>query len=46
VIGNSGGASIVGNVVDGNLECKENRPAPTGRRNVVGESKLDQCAGL
>jgi hypothetical protein len=46
VVGNSGGASIVRNVVDGNLECKENRPPPTGRRNVVGESKLDQCARL
>lgn len=46
IIGNNGGASIAGNVVDGNLECKENRPAPVGGRNVVGESKLDQCAGL
>lgn len=46
VIGYSGRVVIARNVVDGNLECKENRSAPTGGRNVVGENKLDQCARL
>jgi hypothetical protein len=46
VVGNSGGASIVRNTVNGNLDCKENRPAPTGGSNVVGESKTDQCERL
>jgi hypothetical protein len=46
VVGNSGGASLVRNVVDGNIDCKENRPAPTGRANVAGEGKTDQCARL
>jgi hypothetical protein len=46
VVGNSGGASIVRNVINGNLDCKENRPAPTGGGNVVGESKTDQCERL
>jgi hypothetical protein len=46
VVGNSGGAAIVRNVVNGNLDCKENRPAPTGGGNRVGGSKTDQCAGL
>jgi hypothetical protein len=46
VVGNSGGASILRNVVNGNIDCKENRPAPTGGRNVAGESKTDQCARL
>jgi hypothetical protein len=44
VVGNSGGVSLVRNVVNGNIDCKENRPAPTGGRNVVGESKTDQCS--
>jgi hypothetical protein len=46
VIAYSGRVVIARNVVNGNLECKENRLAPTGGRNVVGESKLDQCARL
>jgi hypothetical protein len=46
VVGNSGGASLMRNVVNGNIDCKENRPAPTGRGNVAGESKTDQCARL
>jgi hypothetical protein len=46
VVGNSGGASIMRNVINGNLDCKENRSAPTGGGNIVGESKTDQCAGL
>ena len=46
VVGNSGGASLLRNVVNGNIDCKENRPAPTGGRNVAGESKTDQCSRL
>jgi hypothetical protein len=44
VVGNTGRAQIVSNVINGNLECKENRPAPTGSGNRVGGSKEDQCA--
>jgi hypothetical protein len=44
VVGNSGGAAIFRNVVNGNLQCKENRPAPTGGGNTVGGNKEDQCA--
>jgi len=43
VIGNSGGAEIFRNVINGNLQCKENRPAPTGGGNTVGGNKEDQC---
>ena len=43
VIGNSGGAEIFRNVINGNLQCKENRPRPTGGGNVVGGNKEDQC---
>lgn len=46
VVGNSGGASILGNVVNGNLDCKENRPKPTGGGNRVDGSKTDQCKRL
>jgi hypothetical protein len=46
VVGNSGGASLVRNVVNGNIDCKENRPAPTGGGNIAGESKTDQCSRL
>jgi hypothetical protein len=46
VVGNSGGAAIFRNVVVGNLECKENSPAPSGGSNVVGGSREDQCAGF
>jgi hypothetical protein len=34
------------NVIDGNLQCKENHPAPTGGNNIVQGNKEDQCAGL
>jgi hypothetical protein len=44
VIGNSGGAEIFRNVVNGNLQCKENAPRPTGGGNRVGGNKEDQCA--
>ena len=43
VIGNSGGAGIFRNRVNGNLQCKENRPRPKGGGNVVGGNKEDQC---
>jgi len=43
IVGNSGGAEIFRNVVDGNLQCKENRPRPIGGGNVVGGNKEDQC---
>jgi hypothetical protein len=46
VIGNSGGAEIFRNTINGNLQCKENRPAPTGGGNVVGGNKEDQCRGF
>jgi hypothetical protein len=46
IVGNSGGASVLNNVVNGNLDCKENRPAPTGGGNVVKGSKTDQCKPL
>ena len=46
VVGNSGGAEIFRNVINGNLQCKENRPAPTGGGNVVGGNKEDQCAAF
>jgi hypothetical protein len=42
----SRGLNITRNVIDGNLQCKANRPAPTGGGNVVGGNKEDQCARL
>lgn len=42
---NTGGASFVNNRMNGNMQCKENVPAPTGRGNR-SPSKEDQCAGL
>jgi hypothetical protein len=44
VVGNSGGAEIFRNVINGNLQCKENRPRPTGGGNTVGGNKEDQCS--
>ncbi len=46
VFKNTGGALIASNRVDGNLQCKENSPAPTGGGNVVQGNKEDQCARL
>ena len=46
VMQNTGGVEITGNTIDGNLQCKENKPAPTGGDNVVGGNKEDQCARL
>jgi hypothetical protein len=46
IVGNFGGAEIFRNIVNGNLQCKENSPAPIGGANVVGGNKEDQCAGF
>jgi hypothetical protein len=46
VVANRGGVEITRNVIDGNLQCKENVPAPTGAGNVVHGSAEDQCSGL
>jgi hypothetical protein len=43
---NSGGVRIRGNVIDGNLQCKSNRPRPIGGNNTVHGSKEDQCSKL
>lgn len=43
---NTGGVEIRGNVIDGNLQCKENSPAPVGGNNRVGGNKEDQCRNL
>jgi hypothetical protein len=43
---NTGGTRIAGNVIDGNLQCKENKPAPTGGNNRVEGNKEDQCKNL
>ena len=37
--------SLNGNAMIGNLQCKENLPAPTGSDNVA-TSKEDQCRAL
>lgn len=42
---NTGGVRLVRNTMNGNLQCKENTPAPTGFGNV-SPSKEDQCARL
>lgn len=46
VFQNTGGVRLAQNKIDGNLQCKENRPAPTGGGNVVQGNKEDQCARL
>lgn len=43
---NDGGVAIFGNRIDGNLQCKENSPRPTGGGNIVGGNKEDQCRGF
>jgi hypothetical protein len=43
---NRGAISITANRINGNLQCKENNPRPTGGGNVVGGNKEDQCARL
>ena len=46
VIGNDALATITANRVDGNLQCKENEPAPVGGGNIVQGNKEDQCEAL
>ena len=43
---NRGTITIRYNRIDGNLQCKENQPAPTGGGNVVQGNKEDQCSRL
>ena len=40
------GIAIVDNRIDGNLQCKENTPPPTGGGNRVQGNKEDQCRTL
>ncbi len=42
----SGTKTVSFNTIDGNLQCKENVPAPTGTGNLVGGNKEDQCRRL
>jgi hypothetical protein len=44
--GNFGKISITANRIDGNLQCKENQPAPTGGGTIVQGNKEDRCARL
>ncbi len=41
-VGNLGGLTIDGNVIEGNLQCKENQPAPLATNNVAALIE-DQC---
>ncbi len=43
---NNGTQRFTLNHINGNLQCKENVPAPTGGGNTVGGNKEDQCANL
>ena len=43
---NKGGIEIRDNRIDGNLQCKENRPPPIGGNNIVQGNKEDQCRRL
>ncbi len=43
---NSGGVALTANTIDGNLQCKDNHPPPTGGFNAVGGNAEDQCATL
>jgi hypothetical protein len=43
---NTGGVVIANNRIDGNLQCKQNNPPPTGGGNVVQGNKEDQCSRL
>jgi hypothetical protein len=43
---NRGGMRIAHNVIDGNLQCKENVPPPKGGGNTVRGGKEDQCERL
>jgi hypothetical protein len=37
---------VYSNRVNGNLQCKENTPAPVGSGNIVAGNKEDQCRRL
>lgn len=43
---NTGSVLIADNSIAGNLQCKENKQAPTGGNNLVKGNKEEQCAGL
>jgi hypothetical protein len=42
---NLGGALLYTNRIVGNLQCKQNQPAPDGSGNIAA-LKEDQCVGL
>jgi hypothetical protein len=42
---NTGGGTVVGNIVRNNLVCRDNDPAPTGSDNRVGGRNQGQCGG-
>jgi hypothetical protein len=42
---NTGGVTLNANVIGGNLQCKQNQPAPTGSGNRAAALQ-DQCANL
>lgn len=46
IFNNWGGASVFNNTINGNLQCKESDPPPTGGGNAVGGNKEDQCASF
>ncbi|MDQ3780712.1 MAG: hypothetical protein M3354_09240, partial [Chloroflexota bacterium] len=46
VLSHRRGINIANNRVDGNLQCKENIPPPTGGGNTVQGNKEDQCKRL
>ena len=43
---NQGTSVVSQNVVGGNLQCKSNKPRPTGGGNRVEGNTEDQCARL
>jgi DUF4097 and DUF4098 domain-containing protein YvlB len=45
VMGNRGGVTLLDNRAGGNLQCKENAPAPSGSGNRAS-AKQDQCRTL
>jgi hypothetical protein len=46
VFGNTGGVTISDNSIGGNLQCKDNSPAPGGGGNLVQGNAEDQCENL
>lgn len=45
VVGNRGGVTLLNNRADGNLQCKENQPAPVGSGNTAASIE-DQCRNM